>query len=205
MRAGDRRYARVLVDMARGRDIVFEASRAFNLVGAEGFLWFRKRPGGAIDDDQGRAEFIEWLKGASEKEIKRFVDAAPDYRLALADQFASDPPPRGPTEYPGLLEGDSGSIAWRAIQKLAGFRAGTPRGRGGRPPAADWPAIEEALEHEIAAVGFPHENAEEGWRTNADVVKWVEARLGESEPGKTALKDNVGKMLVRIRARGAGR
>ena len=99
MRAGDRR----IVDMARGRDIVFEASRAFNLVGAEGFLWFRKRPGGAIDDDQVRAEFIEWLKGASDEEIGRFIEATTAYRLALADEFASDPPPRGPTDIEACL------------------------------------------------------------------------------------------------------
>jgi hypothetical protein len=61
-------------------------------------------------------------------------------------------------------------------------------------------SLEEELAREIEAVGFPNENAEDGWRTVADVVRWVEARVGEWEPGKTALKDNVTKMLERIRA-----
>ena len=70
---------------------------------------------------------------------------------------------------------------------------------GGAPQAADWPAIEEALSREIESVGFPDRNAEPGWRTQADVIRWVEERTGNAEPGRTALKDNVSKMLRRIR------
>jgi hypothetical protein len=70
---------------------------------------------------------------------------------------------------------------------------------GGRPPAADWPALEEALEREIGCVGFPAKQGAPGWRTLADVVRWIEPLLGNDEPGKTALKQNVKKMLDRIR------
>jgi len=195
------RYASAIVSMARERQIVIKASRAFNLAGAAGFLWFLKRPIDVFDEGEVRAEFIEWLKGASDKEINQFAEVVPVYRRALMEEVDSDPV----ISKINVLSGDIGRVAWRQANKLAGFRAGTPQGKGGRPPAADWPAIEEELEREIAAVGFPHRNAEEGWRTIADVVKWIEPRLGKSEPSKTALKENVSKMIEPIRARRAGK
>jgi hypothetical protein len=84
-------------------------------------------------------------------------------------------------------------------------RVGTPQaGRSGRPPAADWPALEEALEREIDAVGFPERNGEPGWSRIADVLRWLELRTGKDNPGKTALKENAKKMLDRIRAKKVG-
>jgi hypothetical protein len=62
-----------------------------------------------------------------------------------------------------------------------------------------------ALEREIDKVGFPYENHEPGWRTIADVVRWIEVRPKDDEPGKTALKDNVGAMLKRIKAKKDGK
>jgi hypothetical protein len=73
-----------------------------------------------------------------------------------------------------------------------------------RPPAADWDALEVALEREIDAVGFPSKYGPPGWQSNADVVRWLEPYLGDYEPGKTALKDNVKRMLKNIRAKKAG-
>jgi hypothetical protein len=79
-----------------------------------------------------------------------------------------------------------------------------PKGRGGKPPAADWPALQEALEREIDLVGLPRKDGPPGWRTTADVVHWLEERTGEDNPGKTALKDNAKRMLENIRERKAG-
>jgi len=73
---------------------------------------------------------------------------------------------------------------------------------GGAPPAADWSA--QALRREIKAVGFPNRNAEPGWRTQADVIRWLEPLLGDAEPGITALKTNVKAMLDRIGKEMAG-
>jgi hypothetical protein len=67
--------------------------------------------------------------------------------------------------------------------------------KGGRPPAADWSAIEEALNKEIDLVGLPCKHGSPDWRTLADVIRWVEKLTGTDEPGKSALKDNVAKML----------
>jgi hypothetical protein len=120
---GFNRHVGALINVARGRSIVFEASRAFNLVGAVGFYWFRKRAVEAIDDDQARAEFIEWLRTSSDREIEGFVEAMPVYRRALADELASDPPKMEPNERGGVLRGDSGRIAWNKSQKLAGIAA----------------------------------------------------------------------------------
>jgi hypothetical protein len=83
-------------------------------------------------------------------------------------------------------------------------RSELPKTKGGRPPAADWAAIEEALEREIDAVGLPDKSAEPGWRNNADVVRWIEPLLGDAEPGRTALKQNTTDMLNRIRAKKVG-
>jgi hypothetical protein len=62
--------------------------------------------------------------------------------------------------------------------------------KGGRPPAADWAALKDTLRREIEQVGFPSRDHEPEWRTQADVERWIAARTGEYEPGKTALRDN---------------
>jgi hypothetical protein len=77
--------------------------------------------------------------------------------------------------------------------------------KGGRPPAADWAALEEALEREIDLVDLPHLDGELGWRTTADVARWLAERTGNAEPGKTALKDNAKAMLERIKAKKDGK
>ncbi|MGD0183778.1 MAG: hypothetical protein ABSC25_00845 [Roseiarcus sp.] len=76
--------------------------------------------------------------------------------------------------------------------------AGT-KNKGGAPPAADWSAIQDSLEVEIDLVGFPRRDGSPGWRFKADVIRWVEKLTGDDEPGKTALKDNVSRMLDNIR------
>jgi hypothetical protein len=72
-----------------------------------------------------------------------------------------------------------------------------PKRKGGRPPAADWVALEVALNEEIDLVGLPRRDGVPGWRTIADAVKWIEKRTGDDNPGKTALKENVGAMIRR--------
>jgi hypothetical protein len=77
---------------------------------------------------------------------------------------------------------------------------GPPRkGKGGAPPAADWPAIEERLAQEIADVGFPHRGGAPGWRFAADVERYVEGLTGDAEPGRSAVKANVRRMLSNIK------
>jgi hypothetical protein len=77
-----------------------------------------------------------------------------------------------------------------------------PQKLGGAPPAADWPEFEKALEEEIDLIGFPAKDGPKGWRSKADVIRWIEARLGpDEEPGKTALKENVNRMLENIKNR----
>jgi hypothetical protein len=78
------------------------------------------------------------------------------------------------------------------------------KAQGGAPYAADWPALEEELQREIAAVGFPSKDHEPGWRRPADVIRWVEKRTGKDEPGRTSLKVNVNRMLENIRSNLAG-
>ncbi len=92
----------------------------------------------------------------------------------------------------------------RASAGAQGHHGRRPRAKGGRPGAADWSALEEALCREIETVGLPERGGEPGWQTTADVIRWMEPKCGEYEPGKTALKENVSAMLGRARARLAG-
>jgi hypothetical protein len=69
----------------------------------------------------------------------------------------------------------------------------------GRPIAADWPAIKEKLKAEIEAVGFPDKNGAPGWRTKADVVRFIYPLLGDDEPGRTSLSTNATRMLAELR------
>jgi hypothetical protein len=117
------RHARALTNLARGRPIVFQASRAFNLAGAGAFRWFRRRSVDTINEDHVRVEFLGWLKEVDDAEITRFIEAMGAYRHALKEEVDLDPPQMGPTERGAVLRGDSGRIAWRKIQKLAGAAA----------------------------------------------------------------------------------
>jgi hypothetical protein len=91
-----------------------------------------------------------------------------------------------------------------AVPDAVGEEANRPN-LGGAPPAADWPEIEKALEEEIRLVGFPSKDGPKGWRSKADVVRWVEEKLSnDEEPGKTALKENVNRMLKNTEKRLAG-
>jgi hypothetical protein len=66
------------------RPIYLQTAGAFNRSGHDSWLWFaasglklkRRRMPQAIDEDKTRAEFVEWLEGASETDIARFVEAA---------------------------------------------------------------------------------------------------------------------------------
>jgi hypothetical protein len=57
---------------------------------------------------------------------------------------------------------------------LAKFLSGQePAGRRGKPPKADWSAIEEAFRREVAERGMPDETNVDGWQRQADVERWL--------------------------------
>jgi hypothetical protein len=97
------------------RPIYSEASGAFNRAGAAGWLWFTKRAGEPLDEGAARAEFLSWLKAASEEEIGRFVDAAPTYRAAFCKAAA------GAKEK--IKSGEGALDWWRQTEHLAGYMA----------------------------------------------------------------------------------
>ena len=72
--------------------------------------------------------------------------------------------------------------------------------RGGRPPAADWAELKKAYRQEVELVGPPSRDHEPGWQSQADVERWIAARTGEFEPGKTALKVNTKRIMNEVEA-----
>lgn len=94
---------------------------------------------------------------------------------------------------------------WPAIPGVDKPKVTDRSGVGGRSTAADWPAIEQALECEINLVGFPDRAGAPGWQYKADVIRFVRPLLDDdSEPAEQTLKENVSRMLERIRARKDG-
>ena len=103
------------------------------------------------------------------------------------------------------------SLRFDASQIVAGWPSGhpdrkvKPKGKRGRPPSADWSAYEEAYNREVDTVGLPTKDGVPGWRSQSDVIRWLEPKLGDDEnPGKTALKERVGEMMRRAEQRLAG-
>jgi hypothetical protein len=147
-----KRYASAIINLARSRQVVIRASSAFNLVGAAGFLWFQKRPVAAIDDNHVRAEFVEWLKDASDEEIDGFISDMGLYRRELKREVESDPVPMGPTERGAILRGDSGRIAWRKIHKLAGAAAAPLKRMKEARSAIDWQSVQLKIDERRKAL-----------------------------------------------------
>jgi hypothetical protein len=75
-----------------------------------------------------------------------------------------------------------------------------PHQTGGRPSTVDWDAAEQALSIEIRERGFPTRDNTRGWRTQADIERWMHAFLSDrNEPaGDTTVRDHVREMLGRI-------
>jgi hypothetical protein len=72
--------------------------------------------------------------------------------------------------------------------------------KGGRPYKADWSALKEALKNEIMMVGFPHKEAEPGWRTMTDVSRWLGARLADDDDvSPRTLRDQAQRMISEIK------
>jgi len=80
------------------------------------------------------------------------------------------------------------------------------RNVGGRPQVVDWAAIAAALEQEVANRGFPELHNVNGWKSQADVVRWVATFLRKrgEKSSETAIRDHVRAMLKAITS-GAGR
>jgi hypothetical protein len=116
--------------------------------------------------------------------LKCFSIGAARDRIA---QIAASPKTRHllPTSLCKFLEGTPSQA--RPVRR--------PRGKGGRPPAADWSAIQESLWRELDQVGLPRKDGPLDWRSMADVERYVEKLTGADEPGRTALKDNTKKMV----------
>jgi hypothetical protein len=77
-----------------------------------------------------------------------------------------------------------------------------PPNKGGRPPAADWEALKDALAEEIKSSGFPDRKNPPGWRSTKDVADWVETKLGKEAEhvARRTIEDNVRKMINELRA-----
>jgi hypothetical protein len=69
--------------------------------------------------------------------------------------------------------------------------------QGGRPPAADREAVKLVVEAEIKRRGgFPERDGEKGWRTKADLVRFVHGVLADR--GESAGDSTVGRYVTTI-------
>ena len=72
--------------------------------------------------------------------------------------------------------------------------------KGGRPPAADWEALEARLVEEIKIHGYPERGNPPGWRGTKDAAELAEATL-RKESGNVSrrtIEDNVRKILRKL-------
>jgi hypothetical protein len=207
----------------RGPFHVFSAARYWPRVAADVTDLFAADT--AVLRQPGAKFSVKWDEAASE-----LLDEVSRGQLAVFGRSANS---RGPLVQIDRLEcatlvfreDDQGSFAmlagryeprWRSLrfdasQIVAGWPDGLPeqsakpKGNGGRPPSADWSAHEEAYNREVDDVGLPTKDGVPGWRSQSDVIRWLEPRLGDDEnPGKTALKERVGGMMRRAEQRLAG-
>jgi hypothetical protein len=84
--------------------------------------------------------------------------------------------------------------------------AALKKNTGGRPPAADWNAIRDALQLEIQRRGLPDQENERGWQTQADVESWVAGALADrrENAGEATIRRHVRAMLDAISAETGG-
>jgi hypothetical protein len=71
---------------------------------------------------------------------------------------------------------------------------------GGRPPTVDWETIEDALALEVKARGVPDRENPKGWRTQADVERWINNLLSDrgDQASDTTVRDHTREMLSRL-------
>lgn len=92
---------------------------------------------------------------------------------------------------------------WPAVENHVRDNRRDRTGIGGRSFVADWPEYERLLRSEILQVGYPMKTGAPGWRTIADVCRWIAERLADDEnPGPTTIRENVRVMLARIKSDG---
>jgi hypothetical protein len=73
--------------------------------------------------------------------------------------------------------------------------------KGGRPAAADWEAVEEAIRIKIKECGFP-EQGNRGWGIQADVERFATDVLDarSDNVGETAIRTHVREILQKLRS-----
>jgi hypothetical protein len=139
MRAGDRRYGRAVVDLARERgDVVIRASAAFLHAPAPAFAGIMKARG-AVVGNAVPAEFIRWLGEAPEDEILQVTELLRDRGQEWRDgalAFANGPEMR-----------DLWSLRDQAAQ--ASDKAREDRSAGGVERKKKRAGKDEALKSEI--------------------------------------------------------
>ena len=73
--------------------------------------------------------------------------------------------------------------------------------KGGRPPSADWEALEEALKHEIAERGLPDPLNVDGWQRQSDVESWLALCLQRegNDVADSTIRDHARDMLSKLK------
>jgi len=77
--------------------------------------------------------------------------------------------------------------------------------KGGRPPAADWEALKDALVEEIKTQGYPDRQNLPGWRGTKDVADWIVETFPKEvkRVSRRTIEHNVRRIIRELKAASA--
>jgi hypothetical protein len=115
-------------------------------------------------------------------------------------------PPQDSGERRGLVAHKDSSLASDDRSDLD-TQPPKPSNKGGRPPAADWEALKDALVEEIRIHGDPKRRNPPGWRGTKDVADWAAEKLGKEgrDVSHRTIEDNVRRILRELKAASAAK
>lgn len=79
------------------------------------------------------------------------------------------------------------------------FKARLPRRKRGAKAQYDWPAIEAAFNARVGEIGYPDDQNEDGWRSQADVERWIAALAARGvgrEPSESLCREHARRFLA---------
>jgi hypothetical protein len=171
-----------------------------------------------IDDEVARQQVKEFrsVQAAVGLVWRQFMLCEFDRILESGEVFLfarKDHPTAGFEEIPydvwrlhDVADWENGTMVGPGDSRLFSVHAGKAQTNvnRGAPPKADWDAVDEAIRQEVETRGLPERDGEKGWKTQADVERFVFEFLdARKEPvGASTVKLRVQMALRKLREKG---